>query len=251
MVSEEPLEIRLETPAEPPRRVTVTMRTPGHDFDLALGWVLHEGLTIHDEISRIAYCTDADLSPEQEFNVVTVSLRAPLRHTPGERYGGPTAGSSACGVCGSESVEDVLRVRPPAPATTEVSAAILTSLPDLMRPEQRLFDLTGGLHAAAAFSLNGDPVLTREDVGRHNALDKLTGAETAAGGTPAPLVAVSGRLGFEVVQKAAASGRQALIGVGAPTGLAVRLAREAGLVLAGFSRADRMVVYAGASRLVD
>jgi FdhD protein len=256
VVTEEPLEIRLSEPQSSPARVTVTMRTPGHDFELAAGWLFHEGvLASAEDLASVAYCTDVDLTPDQEFNVVTVTMRVPVRRSVGARYGGPTGATSACGVCGTESIDEVFatlgdRITRVGPA--DLSWPVVRRLPDAMREHQRLFERTGGLHAAALFSTEGELLVLREDVGRHNAVDKVSGARLLAGDTRGPEVLVtSGRIGFEIVQKAVASGVVALVAVGAPTSLAVDLARRAGLTLLGWTRDARTVVYHGAERLYD
>ncbi len=254
LVTEEPLEVRLTEPGIPPSRVTVTMRTPGHDFELAAGWLLHEGVIASlDDLASVAYCTDVDLSPEQEFNVVTASLRVPARRTVGARYGGMTAASSACGVCGTESIDEVFahvgsRLSPDdQPA---LAWDVVRRMPEAMRDQQRLFDRTGGLHAAALFSPDGTLLVLREDVGRHNAVDKVSGHLVLSGAPRGPeVLVVSGRIGFEIVQKAVAAGFTALVAVGAPTSLAVDLAERAGLMVLGWTRDDRTVVYTGAERL--
>jgi FdhD protein len=255
VVTEEPLEIRLAEPQTPPGRVTVTMRTPGHDFELAAGWLFHEGVVGSlDDLSSVAYCTDVDLTPEQEFNVVTATLRAPARRRVGPRYGGMTAASSACGVCGTETIDEVFatlgdRVAPVDSAT--LAWDVVRRMPEAMRDQQRLFERTGGLHAAALFSPDGDLLVLREDVGRHNAVDKVSGHQLLSGGARGPeVLVVSGRIGFEIVQKAVASRVVALVAVGAPTSLAVDLAQRAGLTVLGWTRDDRAVVYTGAERLV-
>lgn len=255
VVTEEPLEIRLESPDEPARRVSVTMRTPGHDFELAAGWMFHEGV-IDDaqDLRRVAYCTDVDLDPAQELNVVTVSLSGPERRSPGARYPGITSASSACGVCGTDSIEEVFaalaRRTVPVPQVP-VEIDLLRALPDRMREQQRLFDRTGGLHAAALSTRDGELVALREDVGRHNAVDKVSGQVLLSGTArpEAPVLVTSGRLGFEIAQKAVAMGATALVGVGAPTSLSVDLAERAGLCLVGWARGERAVVYAGADRV--
>ncbi|MGI9156255.1 MAG: formate dehydrogenase accessory sulfurtransferase FdhD [Marmoricola sp.] len=256
VVTEEPLEMRLSEPGTPPRRVSVTMRTPGHDFELAAGWMYHEGVVDDvEDLAQVAYCTDTDLTPEQEFNVVTVSLRGPARRSPGARYPGITAASSACGVCGTESIAEVyaaLGDRVSAGRLDRLSWDVVRALPEAMKERQRLFDLTGGLHAAGLFSPDGTLLDLREDVGRHNAVDKVSGARLLAGVQRGPeVLVVSGRIGFEIVQKAVASRVSALVAVGAPTSLAVDLARRTNLCLVGWARGDRAVVYAGADRLVD
>ena len=243
LATEEPLEIRLAWPGAPPRRVWVTMRTPGHDFELSVGWLVHEGLVTAPP-HTIAYCTDADLTPEQEFNVVTVTLDVPPTRDPGHRHAG--SGSSACGVCGKDTIAEALA----APATGRWAGPVpgpdvVRTLPDRLREAQRVFDATGGVHAAALATAEGELLVVREDVGRHNAVDKVTGARVVAGQSPSEAaLVVSGRAGFELVQKAVAAGAGALVAVGAPTSLAVQLAEEAGLVLYGFTSSARTVRYA-------
>ena len=243
LATEEPLEIRLAWPTAPPRRVWVTMRTPGHDFELAAGWLVHEGLVTAPP-HTIAYCTDEDLTPEQEFNVVTVTLDVPPTRDPGHRHAG--SGSSACGVCGKDTIAEALA----APAAGRWAgpvpgADVVRSLPDRLREAQRVFDVTGGVHAAGLATAEGELLVVREDVGRHNAVDKVTGARVVAGRSPSEAVlVVSGRAGFELVQKAVAAGVGALVAVGAPTSLAVTLASDAGLGLYGFTSAERTVRYA-------
>jgi len=247
LATEEPLEIRLAWPGSPARRVWVTMRTPGHDFELAAGWLRHESLIGDEHISGVAYCTDVDLDPEQEFNVVTVTLAAPPLHHPGHRHETQSTGSSACGVCGKDSVAAALTVTAaerwagPLP-----EPSVVRRLPEVLRTQQQVFERTGGVHAAGLFTADGTALVIREDVGRHNAVDKVTGARVLAGASPAEAcLVVSGRAGFELVQKAIASGVGALAAVGAPTSLSVDLAREAGLTLYGFTSEDRTVRYSG------
>jgi FdhD protein len=241
VAAEEPLEIRLAWPGAGARRAWVTMRTPGHDFELAAGWVVHEGLVAPTALTGVAYCTDADLAPEQEFNVVTVRASDPvdLAH----RHAGMSSGSSACGVCGKDSIEAALttvrgrRWQGPPPRPD-----VVRRLPGLLQEGQDVFERTGGVHAAGLFATDGEVHVVREDVGRHNAVDKVTGARVLAGESPAAAyLVVSGRAGFELVQKAVAAGIGTLVAVGAPTSLAVHLAREAGLGLFGFTRAERTV----------
>jgi FdhD protein len=244
LATEEPLEIRLAWPGAPARRVWVTMRTPGHDFELAAGWVVHEGLAT--AVGTIAYCTDEELTEDEQFNVVTVTLDgAPLRD-PGHRHTASSSGSSACGVCGKDSIAEALAApasaRWPGPAP---EPDVVRRLPGLVREQQPVFDRTGGVHAAALATAEGEVLVVREDVGRHNAVDKVTGARVLAGLSPAEAcLVVSGRAGFELVQKAVAAGVCSLVAVGAPTSLSVDLARRAGLRLYGFSSVDRTVRYA-------
>ncbi|CUR60089.1 Formate dehydrogenase, subunit FdhD [metagenome] len=245
LATEEPLEIRLAWPGRAAERLWVTMRTPGHDFELAAGYLLHEGIR---GIDSVAYCTDVELRAEQEFNVVTVTLSAPPPAVPAVRSTGLSAGSSACGVCGIDSIEAALGVRAATgrggSADFALDVDLVRRLPETLRAGQQVFERTGGLHAAGLFGADGEPWVIREDIGRHNAVDKVAGARVLAGGDPgAAYLCVSGRIGFELVQKAVASGVGALVAVGAPSSLAVHLAHEAGLGLVGFTRPDRCVVY--------
>ncbi len=246
LATEEPLEIRLAWPGSPARRVWVTMRTPGHDFELAAGWLVHEGLTSPADVHSVAYCTDDQLRPEQELNVVTVTLATDPLTEPGHRHVGQSTGSSACGVCGKDSLEAALttpssgRWDGPLP-----SPEVVRSLPERLRESQTVFARTGGVHAAGLATAEGRLLVVREDVGRHNAVDKVTGARVLAGSAPAEAcLVVSGRAGFELVQKAVAAGIGALVAVGAPTSLSARLAEESGLALYGFTSPERCVRYA-------
>ena len=243
LVTEEPLEIRLAWPGTAAHRVWLTMRTPGHDFELAAGWLFHEGI---GSPSTVAYCTDEDLRPEQEFNVVTATLGAVPLRMPAGRDPALSAGSSACGVCGSDSIDAALDVASAVRwAGEQMEPEVVRSLPRLLRERQAVFDRTGGVHAAGLFDAAGTPLVVREDVGRHNAVDKVTGARVLAGASPAEAaLVVSGRAGFELVQKAVAAGVGALVAVGAPTSLAVDLAQRGGLVLYGFTSEERTVRYA-------
>lgn len=246
LATEEPLEIRLEWPGATPRRVWVTMRTPGHDFELAAGWLRHEGVLGAAGVRGVAYCTDETLSPEQEFNVVTVALDGPPATDPGHRHEAASSGSSACGVCGKDSVAAVLDVPRGQRWTGALpSPEVVRGLPDALREHQQVFARTGGVHAAGLADATGRLHVVREDVGRHNAVDKVTGARILGGEPEAgACLVVSGRAGFELVQKAVAAGTGSLVAVGAPTSLSVRLAEEAGLVLYGFTSARRCVRYA-------
>jgi FdhD protein len=245
VATEEPLEIRFSAPGLPARRAAVTMRTPGNDFELAAGWLVHEGVTTPGDVRAVRYCTDAELGPLEEFNVVTVELGAPPLSLPSARLV-----NSACGVCGTDSVQDVLAVATPRPPVS-LTLATLLGLPEQLREHQPGFGRTGGLHAAGLFEVDGAPVVVREDVGRHNAVDKVVGSRILAAEPVPPVLVLSGRIGFELVQKAVVSGVSAIVAVGAPTSLALSLSQDAGLLLAGFTRSQRCVVYAGASRVVD
>ena len=252
LATEEPLEVRLGWPGRPPQRVGVTMRTPGHDFELAAGLLFAEGLLSATALDSVAYCTDTRLTREQEFNVVTVTLSSAPPRTPEHREDTVMAAASACGVCGADSIEGVLALTGVRGRMTDagVDPDVLMALPGRLRDAQRVFEATGGLHAAGLFSTTGELQLLREDIGRHNAVDKVVGARILAGEpTAAPVLCVSGRIGFEIVQKAVAAGIGVLAAIGAPSSLAVRLAEEAGLGLVGFLSPQRFVVYAGGERI--
>lgn len=242
LATEEPLEIRVSAPRLPVQRVAVTMRTPGHDFELAAGWTVHEGITRRGDIVAVRYCTEKELREEQIFNVVTVELCTPPLSLPAARMV-----SSACGVCGADSVREV----PMAPSRGLVySPAVLRALPRRLEDAQPGFERTGGLHAAGLFQRDGQRSVVREDVGRHNAVDKVLGSCYLGGVEVPPVLVLSGRVAFELVHKAVAAGIDAVVAVGAPTSLAVDLAREAGLVVVGFTRSERCVVYAGSDRVL-
>lgn len=245
LITEEPLELRIVSPGVSAARVWVTMRTPGQDFELAAGWALHEGMIRPAQLRGVAYCTDSDLTADQEFNVVTLTLdSAPLIDI-GHRHTVLGAGS-ACGVCGKDSIAAVLDVpRGPAWTGAQPDLDVVRRLPDRLREKQSLFERTGGVHAAGLATADGEMLVVREDIGRHNAVDKVTGARLLAGSPVAEAVlVVSGRAGFELVQKAVAAGIGSLVAVGAPSSLAARLAGEAGLGLYGFTRGQRTVRYA-------
>jgi len=249
LATEEPLEIRLVSPQ---KTVAVTMRTPGADFELAAGFLYSEGVvSSREDIDRISYCVDADVDGEQRYNIVNVALREGLSVDlqPLERHFFTT---SACGVCGRASLE-ALRSReyPVIPNGPEVSAAVIYSLPDQLRSAQRVFSTTGGLHAAGLFDAQGTLLSVREDVGRHNALDKLVGSAILSDELPLNncIVMVSGRSSFEILQKCLAAGVPIVCAVSAPSSLAVTLAREFGITLIGFLRGERFNIYAGKERL--
>ena len=243
VVAEEPLEIRIAWPGAEPQRAWVTMRTPGNDFELAAGWAFHEGLVGATSLTEVAYCTDEDLTPEQEFNVVTLRSARPVDL--GHRHDAMSAGSSACGVCGKDSIEAALTtVRGARWDGPPPSPDVVRRLPARLREDQSVFARTGGVHAAGLFTADGERHVVREDVGRHNAVDKVSGARLLAGDPVADAyLVVSGRAGFELVQKAVAGGIGSLVAVGAPSSLAVHLAREAGLGLFGFTRSEHKVRY--------
>jgi FdhD protein len=248
LAGEEPLEIRAAGPGQEAVRVAVTMRTPGNDFELAAGFLHSEGLLASPrELSEIKYCTDVELG-EQAYNVVTVHLRRRFEAELVQRNFGVT---SACGVCGKASIDSIEVASEPLPEGPRVAAEVIADLPERLRARQRTFERTGGLHATGLFSPAGELLLVREDVGRHNALDKVIGNRLLDGATPLgdSIALVSGRASFELVQKAAVAGIPVLCAVGAPSSLAVDAARRLGLTLVGFVRDGRFNVYSGASRV--
>jgi FdhD protein len=252
LATEEPLEIRMRAGTQT-RTVAITMRTPGADFELAAGFLFNEGvLSSLDALSGITYCVDRDVAEEQRYNIVNVDLHGtdlpPLDAL--ERH---FAMTSACGVCGKANI-DALRDRGLAPvrSSLRVDAALVAALPDRLVSAQRVFATTGGLHAAALFDARGELIALREDVGRHNALDKLVGWALMNGKLPLEehIVLLSGRASYELLQKAISAGIGVVCAVSAPSSLAVDLAREFGVTLAGFLRGQRFNVYAGAERIV-
>jgi len=247
LATEEPMEIRAGGPGEEPRPLAVTMRTPGHDFELAVGFLLTEGVVADPaDIRGVAYCELPD--EEQRYNAVTVRLARPLGP---EMAGRSFFTTSSCGICGRASLDAVeVRCSPVAPGPV-LARETLLGLPDALRAGQRLFEATGGLHAAALFDAEGRLLALREDVGRHNALDKLVGRAALAGELPLSdrVVLVSGRLSFELVQKAAVAGIPVVAAVSAPSSLAVEAAERFGITAVGFLRGDGFNVYAGAERI--
>jgi FdhD protein len=255
LVTEEPLEMRVNgTP------LAVTMRTPGHDFELVTGFLVAEGVIAHpSEIRAIRHCADLTAAPGEipvagliAENIVDVTL-APGVDVPEETMTRHTVTTSACGLCGKTSLDAVR-------ATTRFDVAadpvaldpnVVLALPGRLRSAQRVFDRTGGLHAAGLFTAAGERIRVREDVGRHNAVDKLLGWAVQHDLLPLTgrVLVVSGRASFELVQKAVMAGIPAMAAVSAPSTLAAELAAESGLTLAGFVRGDSMNVYTGAHRL--
>lgn len=246
---EEPMEIRVQG-----QSLSVTMRTPGDDFDLTIGFLVTEGLISGaQDVATLMHCQDEGEDGRPTFNVVDVVLAqgVPLPDTSAERNFYTT---SSCGVCGKASI-DAVRTSSPYDVKTalpSVDPQVLGRLPDVLREHQKVFDRTGGLHAAGLFSPDGELLALREDVGRHNAVDKLVGWAAREGRLPLDhsILMVSGRASFELTQKATMAGIPVMAAVSAPSHLAVELADQAGLTLVGFLRPPRMTVYAGAHRLV-
>ncbi|MFY9753042.1 MAG: formate dehydrogenase accessory sulfurtransferase FdhD [Candidatus Acidiferrales bacterium] len=245
LAAEEPLEIRIgDSP------LTVTMRTPGHDLELAAGFLFTEGIIQrNDQILSLANVSDATKS--HEGNLVTVKLAADVV-SDAESLRRNFFAASSCGVCGKASIESV-RSRKLCAASPDfcVAAQTLLRLPETLRGEQDVFARTGGLHAAALFDARGNLQALREDIGRHNAVDKVIGWALREGRAPLSdsLLLVSGRGGFEIVQKAIVAGLPVVASLSAPSGLAVRLAREMRLTLVGFLRERRFVIYSGEERI--
>jgi len=247
---EEPLEIRLGgTP------LSITMRTPGHDFDLAAGFLVSEGVVAHgEELLAIRYCAGLPADGENTYNVLDVTL-APGVARPVVSLDRNFYMTSSCGLCGKASI-DAVRTRSRHPVGADpvtVSDEFLSALPDRLRAGQAVFDQTGGLHAAALFdAATGELLALREDVGRHNAVDKVVGWALKEGRLPlsGTVLMVSGRASFELVQKASMAGIPVLAAVSAPSSLAVDLGQELGLTVIGFLRGNSMVVYSGRERVV-
>jgi len=236
LIVEEPMTIQLDGTT-----VSTTMRTPGHDFELAVGFCHTEGLLNGVAVTGVRYCGTGSAS-ETEFNVVTVDTGG-VAPAPTPRLG-PT--SSSCGWCGSDQLDDMCARLMPVPETEPMPLELLLRVPQLVSEHQRLFGATGAVHAAAVFDRNGEVRNVREDVGRHNAVDKLVGAMLLAGELPATGLGlfVSGRASVEMVQKGWAAGFGTVLAVSAPTALAVDAARRGNVFLAGFVRGDRFNVYA-------
>jgi FdhD protein len=251
LATEEPMEIRLVSGGAR-QTVAVTMRTPGTDFELAAGFLYGEGIVSSPEdIERINYCIDPDVDAEQQYNIVNVKLRGGLSYDPRslERHFYTT---SACGVCGKASLEQLeLRGCPVVPPGPEILAKTIYALPEKLRAAQGLFDATGGLHAAALFDKEGELVALKEDVGRHNATDKLVGWALLEGRLPLSdhVVMVSGRSSFEILQKCLTAGVPVVCAISAPSSLAVDVARQFGITLVGFLRGNRFNVYSGHERI--
>lgn len=248
LATEEPMEIRVDQPGAEQRSVAVTMRTPGHDFALAAGFLFTEGLiTAQADVKSIRYCSVP--REEQHYNVVSVSVTRKLELETQRNF----YATSSCGICGKASLDLIDVQCAPIPDGPLVQAATITGLPHELRRVQSLFDQTGGLHAAALFDPTGRLISSHEDVGRHNAVDKLIGSELLAGHLPLSetVLLVSGRASFEIIQKAATAGIPIVCAVSAPSSLAVDAARRFGLTLVGFLREERFNVYTRPDRIAD
>jgi FdhD protein len=236
LIVEEPMTIQLDG-----HLVATTMRTPGHDFELAVGFCHTDGLLTGVPVRGVRYCATGS-AVDTEFNVVTVDTggRAPV---PTPRL---STASSSCGWCGSEQLDELSQRLSAVPASEPIALEVVRSVPAMVAARQQLFDATGAVHAAAAFEHDGTLIVVREDVGRHNAVDKVVGSMVLDGQLPATGkgLFVSGRASVEMVQKAWAAGFGTVVAVSAPTALAVEAARRAGMMLVGFVRGDRFNVYA-------
>lgn len=250
LAAEEPLEIRLEygpSGARTTKSISVTMRTPGQDIELATGFLFTEGI-IHQQ---------TDISGAEHLhgdaNIVRISLGAEIKPDTSklERNFYTT---SSCGVCGKSSIEAVRVAAAVSPAGDDIrlSPELIYQLPAALRAQQAVFESTGGLHASALFDLAGNLLLTREDVGRHNALDKVIGAALGMGILPLQqhILLLSGRASFELMQKATMAGIKVVAAVGAPSGLAVQMAKESDITLLGFLRGERFNIYSGEQRII-
>lgn len=247
LVTEEPMEIRLQGPGGVAEPLAVTMRTPGHDFELAAGFCRTEGLIdravdLHD----VRYCVGE--AGTQEYNVVTVRVRRPVRLPERRRA---FVASSSCGLCGAAELDQVMRDVAPVASGPVIGLSTLLALPQRARDAQPVFEATGGLHAAALFDADGTLRLLREDIGRHNALDKLVGHALMHDALPLTdtVVLVSGRVSFEIVQKAAVAGIGVVAALSAPSSLAVAAAARLGQTVVGFLRDGRGNVYTHPERI--
>ncbi|HET7054952.1 MAG TPA: formate dehydrogenase accessory sulfurtransferase FdhD [Thermomicrobiales bacterium] len=252
LATEEPLEIRVtDATTLDPVLTHVTMRTPGADFELAAGFLLAEGIvTRFEQIRQMEFCVGPAATAIQQYNIVSVEVTDPDLTNRSEAH--IRTAVSACGVCGKASLDELsLRGVEPVSSDVQISQEVIEKLPQLLRERQALFESTGGLHGAALITVSGDVLAVREDVGRHNAVDKLLGWALL---NPKPaedraILMVSGRLSYELAQKAAVGRIPVLAGVSAPSSLAVELAREFGLTLIGFLRGDSFNIYAGQGRI--
>ena len=248
LATEEPMEILLRA-GETQQTVAITMRTPGSDYELAAGFLYNEGILHHkDEITGMTYCVDGN---QQEYNSLRIQLKAdsmPELHQLERHF----FTNSACGVCGSTMLEDIEKRNLPAlPSGPAITPDLITSLPEKLRAAQDLFETTGGLHAAALFNAEGNLLAIREDVGRHNALDKLIGWGLLNNQLPFhnKVLMVSGRASYELLQKSFSAGISVFCAVSAPSSLAVEVAERFGITLIGFLRGDHFNVYTGIERI--
>jgi len=244
LVTEEPMEIRVAVPGKDAEQIAVTMRTPGHDFELAVGFLFTEGIiTASGDVRGVKYC-DSEGDSEQLYNIVTVDLVKPFDEALARRA---MVTSASCGICGTESIDQLLTSTSPLAANDGpvLSSAVLLGVADAVRKSQPTFDRTGGLHASALFDANGTISLVREDIGRHNAVDKVVGRAVLDRTLPLTAYGLfcSGRLSFEIIQKAAMARIAFIVAVGAPSSLAVQTAERLGITTVGFLRDGKANVY--------
>jgi len=247
LAGEEPLQILAAGPGQDPVEIAVTMRTPGHEDELAIGFLITEGLVTPADIDQVTLADPAEASRPDDS--VVVHLRTPLDLA--RIVQRRTVATASCGICGTASIADVVRRCDQLPTGPVVDRSVLSRLPLRLRAAQETFETTGGLHAAGLFDTAGALLVLREDVGRHNALDKVIGASATTGSLPLhdTILLVSGRVSFELVQKAAVAGIPILVAIGAPTDLAVDTAQALGMTLVGFLRGERYNVYSRPDRL--
>jgi FdhD protein len=248
VVGEEPLEIRAAGPRQAPVQVAVTMRTPGQEDELALGFLTSEGLLGDNEVTGVTYGDPGSMAEPDD----SVLVRLRHRFDPSLAAKRNFVATASCGICGKASIDDIaVRCEPLPKGLPVVARAVILGLPDALRAAQSAFDRTGGLHAAGLFETDGRTVAVREDVGRHNALDKLIGSRVRARELPLwdRILMVSGRVSFEIVQKAAVAGVPIICAVSAPSDLAIRLADRLGVTLVGFLRGDGFNVYTHDNRI--
>ena len=241
VTGEEPLEIRVGG-----QTLTTTMRTPGHDIELAHGFLHSEGhIATLADVSEARYCAGSTVDGMNTYNLLDIDLAQ--KNVIGLKDLRLTLTNSACGVCGTSSIDELQKRSRYDIPEIPVDPAVIAKLPDALRAEQKLFRKTGGIHAAGAFTLDGEPIVVREDVGRHNAADKVIGHLLMENRLPADdlILVMSSRASFELVQKAAMAGFGMLVAVSAASSLAVETARETGMALVGFARGDRFNIYAG------
>jgi FdhD protein len=256
VVTEEPMQVQIASPGAEPVPLAVTMRTPGHDFELAAGFTVTEGVCRREAIVAVVYCDAPGVDPPDHHDpgrYNTVTVRIAHRWEPPSRPRHFVA-SASCGVCGKTTLDQLETSCPGvAPGRSQVAASVITGLPDALREAQPVFERTGGLHAAGLFSWDGRLVCAREDVGRHNAVDKVVGytvlGEPPALDLPSCVLMVSGRVSFEIIQKAALAGIGIIAAVSAPSSLAVSAAERLGVALIAFVRGRSFNLYSHAERI--
>lgn len=250
LVTEEPMEVRVAPPGKPAETVSVTMRTPGHDFELAVGFLFTEGIiATPTDLRTVKYC-ELDL-PEQLYNIVTVEVARPFEEALARRA---MVTSASCGICGTESIDQLLTCTTPIGADEgpRLTAEILLGVAEAVRKSQPTFDRTGGLHASALFNDRGEITIVREDIGRHNAVDKVIGQAVMNKQVPLTKFGLfcSGRLSFEIIQKAAMARIAMIAAVGAPSSLAVETADKLGITVVGFLRDGKANIYTHPQRVI-